>query len=96
MIPLEFPGPTCGPPGSDAVVVVGAEVKVTEVVLVVAVGIEAVVVETTGSGPPICVISTYASTPSPRRRPRRRRMTDRNPKKLQRDFFTSATSPSLN
>ena len=63
IIPLEFTG---------CVVVVEAEVEVTEVVLVVAVVFGALVVEITGTGPSIWT-STYASTQSPRRRPRRRR-----------------------
>ena len=76
-----------------AVVVFTVIAVVFTVVVVVAVVIGALVVETIGSRSSICT-NTYASIPSPRRRPRRRR--DRNPKKLQKDFSTLVTSPSLN
>ena len=59
------------------VVVFTVIVVVFTVVDMVAVVIEALVVETIRSRSSICT-NTYASIPSPRRRPRRR--TDRNPK----------------
>ena len=55
----------------DAVVVFTVVVVVVTVVVVVVVVIGALVVETIGSRSSICT-NTYASIPSPRRRPRRR------------------------
>ena len=54
-----------------AVVVFTVVVVVVTVVVVVVVVIGALVVETIGSRSSICT-NTYASIPSPRRRPRRR------------------------